>query len=116
MTAASLSPIASSRESRRANALDDNNAAEAFTVVDVIIVVADERWRWWPSIAARWNSTIAPAPCGKICGEGTTMTTTSPPPYDSLLSKRRGTKDATTVAPPPPPIPPVILMPTPSGD
>jgi hypothetical protein len=36
-----LSPIASLRELRRANASDDDNAVEAFTVIDVIIVVAD---------------------------------------------------------------------------
>jgi hypothetical protein len=109
MTAASSSPVASSRELRRANASDDNDAAEAFAVVNVIVVVANERRRWWLSIAARWDSTIAPAPGGKICGEGTRMTTTSPPPYDSLPSERRGTRDATTVAPPPLPIPLVAV-------
>jgi hypothetical protein len=95
-----LSPIASSRESRRANASDDDNAAEAFTVVNVIIIMADEQRRWWPLIAVRWDSTIAPVPGGKICGEGMTTTATLPLPYDSLPSERRGAKDATTVAPP----------------
>jgi hypothetical protein len=117
MTAASLSPIASSRESRRANASDDDNEVEAFTVVDVIIVMADEQRRWWPSIADRWDLTIALLPSSKICREDTRTTRmTSPPPYNSLPSERRGTKDATTAAPTPPPIPPVTLMPAPSGD
>ena len=101
---------------KEGNASDDDNAAEAFTVINVIIVMANEQRRWWPLIAARWDSTIAPAPGGKICGEGTTTTMTLPPPYDSLPSKRRGTKDATMAAPLPPPIPPVTLMPAPSRD
>ncbi len=63
---------------------DNDDAAEAFAVVNVIVIVADKRRRWWPSIATRWDSTIAPAPGGKICGEGTAMTTMLPPPYDSL--------------------------------
>ena len=54
-TAASSSPIASLRESRRANASNDDDMAEAFVVVNVIVALADEQRRRWPSIA------IAPA-------------------------------------------------------
>jgi hypothetical protein len=52
--------------------------------------VANERRRWWPSITARWDSMVTPAPGGKICGEGTTTTRTLPLPlpYDSLLYER----------------------------
>jgi hypothetical protein len=71
--------------------------------------MANERWRWWPSIAARWDSKIVLAAGGKICGEGTTTTTLSPPLYNSLPSERRGTQDATTAALPPPPISPVAI-------
>jgi hypothetical protein len=108
-TTASLSPVASSRELRRANASDDDDPAEAFAVIEVIVIVANEQQRWWLLIAARWDLTIALAPGGKICGEGTRKMMTSPPPYDSSPSEKRGTRDTTTAAPPPLPIPPVAV-------
>jgi hypothetical protein len=113
-TAASLSPIASSRELRRANALDDDNAAEAFTVIDVIIVVANEQQHCdccqigldnHPG-ARRWQNLWR----GRDNDDNVATA------VRQLPSKRRGKKDATIAALPPPPIPLVTLMPMPTGN